>query len=298
MDTRQLKTFSHLAKTLNFSKTAEELHYAQSTVSAQIRSLENELKLTLFDRLGKKVVLTNEGKSVLHYANRFMVIEDEFITSLKAENTVSGELNIFAPNSVCVYHLPCVLTDFREKHPDVCFVLRAHHGTKNALKELRSGAIDLMIVIEEKFTDPDFNVITLKPEEIILVCHNDHPKAGQENVSLDDLKNENFILTEPTCGYRAILTREFLDMGHKLNPVMWFDNAEAIKECIKCNMGISFLPKISAQCDLDQGKLSQIHLEKDYNEQIYLQFITHKDKWISPPLRHFMDALKEEFGCD
>ncbi|MBL4604001.1 MAG: LysR family transcriptional regulator, partial [Emcibacteraceae bacterium] len=83
MDTKQLNTFRHLAKSLNFSKTAEELHFAQSTVSAQIRSLENELRLTLFDRLGKKVVLTEEGKSVLQYANRFMTIEEEFITTLK-----------------------------------------------------------------------------------------------------------------------------------------------------------------------------------------------------------------------
>ena len=106
MDTRQLKTFRTVAKNLSFSKTAEELNYAQSTISAQIRSLENELQLTLFDRLGKKVVLTNEGKSVLQYANRFREIEDEFISSLKKTDGITGELKIFAPNSICVYHLP------------------------------------------------------------------------------------------------------------------------------------------------------------------------------------------------
>ena len=166
MDTKQLNTFRHLAKSLNFSKTAEELDFAQSTVSAQIRSLENELRLTLFDRLGKKVVLTAEGQSVLKYANRFMTIEDEFITSLKNNDEFSGEINIFAPNTICVYHLPALLTDYRKQHPKVNFILRAHFGTKKALEELRAGAFDLLLVMEEEFNDPDFKITPFNPKKL------------------------------------------------------------------------------------------------------------------------------------
>ena len=114
MDTKQLKTFRTLAKNLSFSKTAEELNFAQSTISAQIRSLENELRLNLFDRLGKKVILTQEGRSVLEYANRFMTIEEEFIENLKTKDIISGELNVYAPNTICVYLLPAILNKFRK----------------------------------------------------------------------------------------------------------------------------------------------------------------------------------------
>lgn len=295
MDTRQLKTFRTLAKNLSFSQTAEELNYAQSSISAQIRSLENELRLTLFDRLGKKVRLTDEGKSVLEYANRFHSIEDEFINSIKQRENIIGELNIYAPNSICVYLLPTVLTKFRKLHPDVVFRLRAHLGTAQALNELRNGNIDMMFVMEEMFTNPDFNVNTLRAEEIIPVCHNDHPLAHAHDVSLNDLKDEKFILTEPTCGYRAILTREMRALGFKLEPVMWFDNAEAIKQCIIANMGISFLPKMTVENDLEQETFSQINLNQKFNSQIKLQIITHKQKWVGPALKAFMAELEETF---
>jgi len=296
MDTKQLNTFRHLAKSLNFSKTADELNFAQSTVSAQIRSLENELRLTLFDRLGKKVVLTNEGQSVLNYANRFMTIEDEFITSLKKDGEITGELNIFAPNTVCVYHLPQLLTDFKAEHEKVNFKLRAHYDTKRALSELKSGNIDLMIVLEEEFQHSDFNVNCLRDEEIIMVCNNQHPFSKRAKVSLDELKDQNFILTEPSCGYRNILTRELLKLGHKLDPNMWFENTEAIKQCVMSNMGLSFLPKIATQSDINCGAFSHVKLDQKFDTEIKLQLITHKDKWLNPALNEFIKQLKEKFG--
>ena len=295
MDTKQLNTFRHLAKTLNFSKTADQLNFAQSTVSEQIRSLENELRLTLFDRLGKKVVLTEQGRSVLEYARQFMTIEDQFITSLKKQDQISGNLNIYAPNTICVHHLPHLLTTYRAQHDKVNFKLRAHLGSKRALSELKRGSIDAAILMEETFEDKDLNIIPLRSEQIIFICNNDHPLA-QTVVSLNDLKFENFITTEPSCGYRAILAKKFLEQGHKLEPVMWFDNTEAIKQCVISNMGISFLPKIAVTQDMLDGKFKQIHVSEKFNDQIKLQLITHKDKWISPALKHFIDALEKAYG--
>ena len=295
MDTKQLKTFRTIAKNLSFSRTAEELNFAQSTVSAQIRSLENELRLTLFDRLGKKIALTEDGKSVLQYANRFMNIEDEFIQSLKDEGQINGELSIYAPNSICVYLLPPLLTEFRNKFSEVSFKLQAHLGTKQALSELRAGNIDLMLVMEEAFEDPDFTVKQLKSEEIVLICNNNHPLSTMHDVSLDQLMGENFILTEPTCGYRNIITREMLSLGHKLEPIMWFDNAEAIKECVKSNLGLSFLPKMAVEQDLKSNMFKQVNMSKKYESQIKLQLITHKDKWLSQALNEFINASKESF---
>ncbi len=295
MDTKQLNTFRHLAKSLNFSKTAEELNFAQSTVSAQIRSLENELRLTLFDRLGKKVILTNEGHSVLNYANRFMTIEDEFISSLKKEGEITGELNIFAPNTVCVYHLPLLLTNFKANHKKVNFKLRAHYDTKRALTELKSGNIDLMIVLEEEFQHADFHVDCLRNEEIIMVCNNQHPFSQRGRVSLTELRDQNLILTEPSCGYRNVLSRTLLKLGHKLDPNMWFENIEAIKQCVISNMGLSFLPKIATQSDINCGAFSQVRLEQKFDTQIKLQLITHKDKWLNPALKEFIKELKARF---
>jgi DNA-binding transcriptional LysR family regulator len=296
MDTKQLKTFRSIARNLSFSKTAAELNFAQSTVSAQIRSLENELRLTLFDRLGKKVVLTEAGKSVLQYANRFMAIEEEFIASLKTTTEIGGELNIYAPNTICVYHLPQLLSRFREQHPRVNFKLRAHLGSTRALTELRAGNVDLVMIMEEAFSEPDFNITALREEDIIFICHNSHSLADRSALWLNDLKEQNFILTEPSCGYRAVIAHEFLKLGCKLEPVMWFDNAEAIKECVKNNMGISFLPKIAAEADIAAGKFKQLNVQQGFDKRIKLQLVTHKDKWLSPALQEFVAALKDSFS--
>ena len=241
------------------------------------------------------MVLTDEGRNVLEYANRFMRIEDEFITSLKGSGDISGELNIHAPNTICVHHLPKLLTSFKAEHSRVNFKLRAHYSTRRAFKELRSGAIDLMIVLEEEFDKSDFNVEVLRPEEIIVVCNNKHPLVGKKNVMLDDLKDQNFILTEPTCGYREIFTREMLKRGHKLVPNMWFENTEAIKQCVISNMGLSFLPKVACQADIACGALSRVNLDQKFDDLIKLQIITHKDKWISPALKAFITALKNTY---
>ncbi|MDG1438165.1 MAG: LysR family transcriptional regulator [Emcibacteraceae bacterium] len=294
MDTKQLKTFRTLAKNLSFSKTAEELNFAQSTISAQIRSLENELRLNLFDRLGKKVILTQEGRSVLEYANRFMTIEEEFIENLKTKDIISGELNVYAPNTICVYLLPAILNKFRKNYPDVNFKLQAHLGTKRAIEELKSGNIDLMIVMEEEFKDDDLNITPHRYEEITFICNNDH-EHGKNVIDFDALVQENFITTEPTCGYRAVLAKTLLDLGHKLAPIMWFDNAEAIKECVKNNMGISFLPKMAVVADIENNKIKPIHVNKKFNSQIKIQSITHKDKWIGPALNAFQKTINSEF---
>jgi DNA-binding transcriptional LysR family regulator len=295
MDSKQLRTFRTVARNLSFSKAAVELNFAQSTVSAQIRALENELRLTLFDRLGKKVVLTDTGKNVLEYANRFMAIEQEFIESLKSSTEIGGALNIHAPNTICVYHLPQLLTRFRKRHPRVNFKLRAHFGSSRALEELKTGNIDLVIMMEEMFSDPDFTISALREEEMIFICHAGHPLADRSLLDLNDLREENFILTEPTCGYRAVITHEFLKLGCKLEPVMWFDNAEAIKECVKNNMGISFLPKIAVKTDISEGKLKQLDVRQVFDKRIHLQLVTHKDKWISPALKAFKASLEDNY---
>lgn len=295
MDTKQLKTFHRVAKTLSFSKTAEELNFAQSTISAQIRSLENELRLTLFDRLGKKVALTDAGKNVLEYANRFMNIEDEFISSLNLGDEIAGELNIYSPNSICVYLLPPLLAQFRRDHPKVNFKLQAHLGTKRAMEELKNGTIDMMIIMEEGFQDQDLDITALRSEEIIFICSNDHP-LGKSVTSLDNLKAENFITTEPSCGYRAVLSKAMLEKGHTLNPIMWFDNAEAIKECVKSNMGISFLPKMAVTDDIANNMIKPIHVSERFTNQIKLQTIVHHQKWLSPALMAFKEAITDTFN--
>ncbi|MCC3859606.1 substrate-binding domain-containing protein [Emcibacteraceae bacterium Y4] len=134
-----------------------------------------------------------------------------------------------------------------------------------------------------------------RAEDIVFICENNHPLA-EKTVTFDDLKLENFITTEPDCGYRAILSRQLLNHGHKLNPVMWFDNAEAIKECVKSGMGISYLPKMAVIEDIRASKLKPIYVTEKFDTEIRLQSIIHHLKWSGPALKAFQETIKESFS--
>lgn len=124
MEIRQLKTFQVAAATLNFSGTAETLNYAQSTVSSQIGALEQELGVQLFDRIGKSVLLTTAGQTLLDYTQQILKLADEAQQVVAGSDIPAGTLTIGAPESLCVYRLPPVLRRFREEYPQVTIALQ------------------------------------------------------------------------------------------------------------------------------------------------------------------------------
>src|SRR5262245_28513989 len=117
MELRQLTTFRTLARTRSFTRTAAELDYVQSNVSAQIRALEGELGVRLFDRLGRRVVLTEAGHRLLDYAERVLTLVDEARAVVGEDDEVAGTITVGAPESLCTYRLPPVLREVRARHP-------------------------------------------------------------------------------------------------------------------------------------------------------------------------------------
>src|SRR5690349_21719254 len=126
MELRQLITFRVLARTLNFTRTASELGYVQSSVTAQIQALEAELGVPLFDRLGKRVSLTDGGRQLLEYAERILALADEARAAVSADATPRGTLSIGAPETLCTYRLPAILHAFRDRYPQVQILFRAN----------------------------------------------------------------------------------------------------------------------------------------------------------------------------
>ena len=117
MELRQLATFRLIAQTQSFSRTAAALNYAQSTVSAQIQGLEEELGIPLFDRLGKRVALTEAGQRLLGYAEKILDLAAEARFSITSEETLTGTLTISAAETLCTYRLPAILREFRTSPP-------------------------------------------------------------------------------------------------------------------------------------------------------------------------------------
>jgi DNA-binding transcriptional LysR family regulator len=193
MEFRQLITFRKVADTLSFTQTAQLLHMAQSSVSAQIRALETELDLKLFDRIGRRVLLTDAGEKLYQYARRIEEMTAEIRSEVTGTQNVRGALTIRTPETLASIYMPAVVSRFHADNPEVklnfinCSDLRLR-------EELNSGRIDLAFLMTNAVHLKEVNVRMLKSEGLILVAGPSHPLAQQQEVQMKDLEDRTLLL--------------------------------------------------------------------------------------------------------
>lgn len=292
MEVRQLQTFCVLAEELNFTRTAERVFTVQSNVTSQIKALEGELGVPLFDRLAKKVILTEAGRRFRPYAEKALAAMDQGYRAVKFGNEPAGPLNIGAPESVLTYRLPEVLKLFRKRFPKVELVFRPDSDNKLA-DELECGKLDLGITMSDSVDGEQLSSIRMRSEDIYLFATSDHPLANAKKVFPKDLMDQTLLLTEAGCGYRKKLDMQLAAANVRPQHVTEFSSVEAIKQCVQAGMGIGLLPEIVIACELKkkQFMLMNWHGAK---MSIATHIVWHKDKWISPGMQAFLDVLKEK----
>jgi DNA-binding transcriptional LysR family regulator len=290
MEVRQLQTFCVLAEELNFTRTAERVHTVQSNVTSQIKALEAELGLPLFDRLAKRVVLTEAGHRFRPYAEKALATMDQGYRAVKFGTEPAGPLHIYAPESVLTYRLPEVLKLLRKKYPRVEIIFRPESDNKLAC-ELESGKLDLAISMSDSVDGEQLSSIRIGSEDVYLFATPDHPLANAKKVYPKDLLEQNLLLTEAGCGYRKKLDMQLAAANIRPQHITEFSSVEAIKQCVIAGMGIGLLPEIVIACELrrKQFNLMNWHGPK---MSIATHIIWHKDKWISPGMQAFLDILK------
>lgn len=292
MELRQLTTFRTAATSLNFTRTAALLGYAQSSVTAQIQALEEELGVALFDRVGKRVSLTEAGQRLLWYANKLLNLAEEAREAVTGEGAEPrGILTFSAPETLCTYRLPAILRQFKACFPEVKLVFRP-----TRLPELRrhvsEGALDLALLLEEPVQAAGLVVEKLRREPVLLLAPPDHPLSRLPEVHPQDLKDATILLTEAGCSYRAMFLRTLAERGVQPAATLEFDSIEAIKQCVMAGMGITVLPEIAVAAEIASGRLCVLRWsEKEF--EIVTQMIWHKDKWLSPAMQAFIDIIRE-----
>lgn len=290
MEIRQLEIFCIMARELSFTKAATRANCVQSNVTVQIRSLERELGVPLFDRLGKQVRLTEHGKRLLSYAERILHMMEEAVAVTVGEHLPIGSFAIGSPESVLTYRLPPVLQKFRKTCPGVELVFRAS-GTAELIPQLEQGEVDLGLVIDETFQHAHLNVETLCDEPLKLLVRPDHPLASVKRCDAAMLKDQTFLLTDVGCAYRSKLERVLARSNAAPKSVMEFTSVETIKQCAVLGMGVACLPGIVADAEVTSGKLATLPWSgADLGMQTLV--VWHKDKWISPAMTEFLSLLR------
>jgi DNA-binding transcriptional LysR family regulator len=291
MEVRQLQTFCVLAEELNFTRTAERVYTVQSNVTSQIKALEAELGVPLFDRLAKRVVLTEAGHRFRPYAEKALAAMDQGYRAVKFGTEPAGPLHIGAPESVLTYRLPEVLKLFRKRYPKVELVFRPDSDNKLA-DELESGKLDLAITMSDSVDGEHLRSIRMRSEDIYLFGTPDHPLANAKKVYPKDLMDQTLLLTESGCGYRKKLDMQLAAANVRPQHVTEFSSVEAIKQCVLAGMGIGLLPEIVIACELRKKQFTVMNWH-GAKMSIATHIVWHKDKWISPGMQAFLDVLKD-----
>ncbi|MCM3762116.1 LysR family transcriptional regulator [Alkalihalobacillus oceani] len=291
MDLKNLKTFLVACDTLNFTKTAEKLQYAQSSVTAQIKSLEQELNLPLFERLGKKVVLTEAGHQLKQYAAKMVRLEDE-ARSMVHTTQSRGTLTIGAQESQCTYRLPALLKSFKAKYPAVHLIFKAAHSDELATKHLLDGEIDLAFIMDQAKANPYLAAESLLQERLLLISSPVHRFVEQETVLAEDLIEETILYTEKGCSYRTIFENLLYSLNVTPTNTLEFVSLEAIKKCVMANLGVAVLPEMVVEAELREGTLKEVPLNLEL-PVLTTQMVIHKDKSIPPQLAEFMAMARK-----
>ncbi|MFC3745271.1 LysR family transcriptional regulator [Paenibacillus sp. GCM10012306] len=293
MELRQLKTFHTLASTLNFSRTAEVQNYVPSTVTMQMKALEEELGVKLVDRLGKKVILTDAGRQFLGYVDNILRELEEAEHVVRQSGEMTGTLVISADETLCTYRLPDVLRRFRLRYPGIRLLFRAL-SDDNLKQSLREGDADIIFMLDEDKGETGFCGEKLLNESFYFLAAPDHPLATCTSLTVEDFKGETFLLTEKGCSYRTFFERSLShkDMGGITE--LEFNSAEAIKQCAKIGMGIAILPEMAVVEEVNRGEL--VPLPWDLTA---ISFATHmfwhEEKWISPAIEAFINLSRDTF---
>lgn len=286
MEMRHVKTFCAIVKYGSFSKAAHALGYAQSTVTAHMKALENDLHIPLFDRLGKKVLLTKAGHQFHPYALELLAIYEKAQEIPQNTDQLEGTLSITSNESLAVYRLPQLLRTYKQKNPKVNIVLETNTN-EQALQKLHEGETDVVFIIGESIEHNDFITCTFSNETFGWILP---PHYSTQSNPFRLLKETQFIFTEQSCGYRPMVDHFLRQSGNIPAKTFETSNVEVIKQSVMCELGISILPYIVVQENCQKEQIRFHPIETPSVIQSYV--IYHKSKWISPVVQSFLSQLK------
>ena len=291
MELRTVNTFLHIAELHSFSRTARQLGYSQSAVSSQIAQLEAELGTPLFDRVGKTVRLTDAGQTFLTYARSLLATAEQAKAALQPARQVSGTLRVALADSVCSTFLPDLLQQFHALCPQVELVLRTATADE-MLRLLSANQIDLAYTLDQPLLLPSLTLAVNVPEPVCFVAPAGHPLAARDTVSLEELVQQEFLLTERGMSYRDALDQCLAAHGLQLQPYLELGSAALLCQMVERGMGLSFLPEYIVRAALAAGMLARLNVP-DCRVEMHRQLFYHRDKWLTPQMKGFIALVRE-----
>ena len=291
MNLRQLHVFASVVKHMSVSLAAEELFITQPAVSQQIRGLEQQLGLKLFERTPNGLLLT-EGGEAIHPHVQAILASQARIDHVVAEQrgATRGHLAVAANTTGGMYVVPAMLRAFREAHPEAEIVLQVH-STDRICERLLQNLLDVAVV-----TGPvevgSVVVADLCEDELYLIVSPSHPFAARATVSRQEVAAEPFVVPEPGSRTRRLIQRAIESHGLKLQIAMQLPGTEEVKKAVESNLGVAMVSKHAVTRELELGALHRVTVH-DLEIHRPIQSLHRRGRRLSPIARHFLAFAAE-----
>lgn len=291
MEIRNLVTFVTVAEHGSFTKASSVLGYSQSTVSFQIKQLETELDCLLFERINHTIALTQRGKELLDYAQQIINLTEEFIENTANKKELKGHIHIVTPDSVCEDMIIANYQDFHRRYPDISLKFTTA-DTVDMFRMLDHNEADIMITLDNHVYKSDYIIAKEEHVDMNFVASSNSPFSKIKNLSIRDIINEPFILTEKGMGYRRIFDKELAKKSLEIIPALEIGRTDIITSQIAGSDMISYLPGFVTDKKVSTGELVYLDVT-DIKTEICKQLIYHKNKWISNCMSAFIQYVKK-----
>ncbi|MGZ4963278.1 MAG: LysR family transcriptional regulator [Limisphaerales bacterium] len=290
MQIESLKVFCDLAETESFTKAAQINAVTQSAVSQQISSLEKQFKSLLIERSKKKFRLTREGQVLYEYSKQMIQTYDSLHNRLQElKDIISGTIRVATIYSIGLHDLPPYLKKFLKTFPTVNVHVE-YRRANQVYEDVLGNVVDLGLVAYPT-KDSKLEMIPLRKDTLVLICHPQHPLAKFKTIKLAQLAGQKFIGFEPDIPTRKAIDRILKDENVEVQNVMEFDNIETVKRAVEIEAGISIVPQGTITQEVAKQTLAELKIE---GLDLYrpLAAIYKKNKVLSPAMKQFLSILK------
>ncbi|MEU2764471.1 MULTISPECIES: LysR family transcriptional regulator [unclassified Streptomyces] len=296
MELRHLRTFSTVARTLNFTRAAAELNYAQSSVTEQIQALEASLSTKLFDRAHRRLSLTPAGERLVEYADQMLLLEREALTAVEGDaQEPGGRLVVGGLETLCAHRLPMVLARYRQLFPRVQVTLR--EGGRGELYEwARRGEVDVALTFGKAPEDKLLASESLTTDRLMVVTPVGHRLASYSRIGGSELRGEPFLATPEGCGFREMLDNLIRSLGPDA-PVVDTQVASmaALCQCAAAGMGCALLPEIAVAGPAARGEVAAVPVTGDGVSQTEVTMTWLRRSELRPSVPAFLSTARSAF---
>ena len=291
MEIRNLKTFLKVATLKNFTSAAKELGYSQANVSAQIKQLEEELGAPLFNRIGRRVTLTQYAEELLPYALKIVSTAVEMENLARSGESLAGTIRVGMVESLFHAIGEDLIREYHRRFPRVTMEIVVD-GTAVLKERLRQDTLDLACLIDDPLPANEWQIFYAAPAKVVAVVNPQHPFAKQKKIRPEEISGHELVMMEPSAPYSIGFANSMAKKHLDTTPFLTMQSADTAADMAEKDELIAVIPYYTAARAIAENRLCALEIEGfDLTQDI--QAVLHRDKVPVPQLHGFADIFRE-----